>query len=244
MLARIPQIAATASKRRPMLVVTGEAKPVLAIAPISQEAVSPPAAGPKAGNRTKSEASKPIALPADMGIGGEQHKTTQKRIKQTAEALGFLATIEKPIPNGSVDVLLERGGLTIACEISVTTTVDHEFGNVKKCLDGGFGTIAIISKPDRLRQIAEAVSTALGAETASRVGYYTPDDFITYLKGLPVRVVPQTPPVPTETVRRGRKVTLKARELTPEERRIKEALHLKVITEAMRSKPEPKGLPL
>ena len=61
------------------------------------------------------------APPRDLGMGGAQHKEIQKRIKQVAEALGFLTTIEKPIPNGSVDVLLERNGQTIACEISVTT---------------------------------------------------------------------------------------------------------------------------
>jgi hypothetical protein len=213
-----------------------EAKPQEAAAKETVAPPPPPRIEPK--TPSKNEVREVIASPADMGIGGAQHRVTQKRIKQAAEALGFLATIEKPIPGGSVDVLLERGGQTIACEIGVTTPVDHEFGNVTKCLQAGFSQVAMISRPERLRKIAEAVSTALGTEIASRVGYYTPDDFITHLKNLPVPVVPAIPPVPTETIRRGRKVTVKARKLTPEERRAKEALHLKVITEAMRNKSE------
>ena len=45
--------------------------------------------------------------------------------------------IEKQIPEGSVDLLLERPGQTFACEISITTTIDHEVGNVAKCLRVG-----------------------------------------------------------------------------------------------------------
>ncbi len=184
----------------------------------------------------KIEAPKPASLPAEMGLGGAQHKSTQKRIKQVAESLGFLATIEKPIPNGSVDVLLERGGETIACEIGVTTTVDHEFANVEKCLKAGFTHVAMISKPERLRQIEEAVVTALGAEAADRVGYYSPDNFITHLQSLPIPVAQAIASASTETIRRGRKVTRKGPSLTPEERQEKEAAHHKMISEVMLKK--------
>lgn len=186
--------------------------------------------------QSKVETPKQATMPADMGIGGAQHQATQKRIKQEAEALGFLATIEKPISNGSVDLLLERGGWSIACEISVTTTIDHEFRNVTKCLEGGFSHVAVISRPERLRQIAEAVNLALSAETTSRIGYYTPDDFLSHLRSLPVPVTATPPPLPTETIRRGRKVTVKARELAPEERRVKEEAQNKLIGEVMLKK--------
>jgi hypothetical protein len=182
------------------------------------------------------EPSKPSQMPMSAGIGGHQHQETQRRIKQAAEALGFLATIEKAIPNGSVDVLLERRGESIACEIGITTSVDHEFGNIEKCLKAGFSHVAMISRPERLQQIAEAVVTALGAEDASRVGYYTPDDFITHLQNLPVPVEEATAPTPTETIRRGRKVTRKGPSLTPDERRMKEAAHHKMISEVMLKK--------
>src|SRR5205823_2762091 len=37
-------------------------------------------------------------VPTDMGRGGAQHKAIQHRLKADAEALGFVATIEKEIP--------------------------------------------------------------------------------------------------------------------------------------------------
>ncbi len=216
------------------------AKVLETMAPIAPKEVKPPESAGVApvtvlesATAPKPETPKPPYVPAEMGIGGAQHQTTQKRIKKAAEELGFLATIEKPIPNGNVDVLLERQGQTIACEIGVTTPVDQEFRNLQKCLAAGFPHVAMISRPERLRQIAEAVQTALGAEP--RVGFYTPDEFITHLQQLPV---PPTPsPAPTQTIRRGRTVTVKTRELSPAERREKEAARIALLAEIMRAKP-------
>jgi len=172
------------------------------------------------------------------GMGGAEHKAIQKRIKEAAEALGFLAVIEKEIPHGSVDLaLMKNGGVIIACEISVTTTIDHEFGNVRKCLDAGFTQVAVISgKAQRLELIKEAVVAGVGAEKSSMVSYFTPDSFIDWLKALPVVESLPVSFEPTVTLRRGRTVTRKAPALTPEERRQKEAAHLKMIAEVMRRK--------
>jgi hypothetical protein len=56
--------------------------------------------------------------------------------RQAAEELGFRSVIEKPVleGQGSVDLWLERPGQTIACEISISTTIDHEVRKVAKCL--------------------------------------------------------------------------------------------------------------
>jgi hypothetical protein len=77
--------------------------------------------------------------PPDLGRGGNQHRAIQKRIKEAAESLGFRSTIEGEVLDGkgSVDVLLERAGEIIACEIAITTPIDHEVGNVEKCLKAG-----------------------------------------------------------------------------------------------------------
>ena len=185
------------------------------------------------------EVPKPVLRPVTEGMGGAQHQTIQKRIKEAAEALGFLAIIEKKIPNGSVDLALQKSGAGIACEISVTTTIDHEFGNVQKCLETGFAQVAVISgKPQRLEQIKEAVVSGLGAEKSQRVGYHSPDGFIEWLKTV---VAAEPAPVstePTVTVRRGRTVTRKTLNLTPEERQTKEAAHIALMAEVMRKKPQ------
>ena len=172
--------------------------------------------------------------PPDMGKGGEQHKAMQLRIKQAAEMLGFHSVIEKQIAEGqeSIDLLLERSDQRIACEISVSTTIDHEVGNVRKCLKAGFSRVAIIcTGEDRLRKIAAAVTGSLGPEATAQVGYYEPDQFIAYLKTLPT---PQ--PKDSVTTRHGYRVKRSTPKLTPEERRQREETARQMMAEAMRPK--------
>ena len=171
-------------------------------------------------------------VPADLGKGGEQHKAMQRRIKEAAETLGFRSFIEKQIAGSqeSVDLLLERGGQIIACEISVTTTIDHEVGNVAKCLKAGLPQVAVICvNADRLQKIATAVSGSLGPEAASRVAYYQPDEFIAYLKKLIVPV-----PKDSVTTHHGYKVKRSAPKLTPEEQQQREDLANKMLADAIR----------
>jgi Type IV secretion-system coupling protein DNA-binding domain len=170
--------------------------------------------------------------PADLGKGGEQHKALQRRIKEAAEALGFRSVIEKQIGGSqeSVDLLLERGDQRIACEISVTTTIDHEVGNAAKCLKAGLPQVAIICvNAERLQKIAAAVSGSLGSEAAARVAYFEPDQFIAHLETLPVPV-----PKDSVTVRHGYKVKRSVPKLTVEEQRQREDTANRMMAEAMR----------
>ena len=172
------------------------------------------------------------SAPANLGKGGEQHKAMQLRIKEAAEVLGFRSVIEQQIAGSqeSVDLLLERGGHKIACEISVTTTIDHEVGNIRKCLKAGLSPIAIICvSKDRLEKIAAAVSGSLGVDATERVAYFQPDQFIAHLKTLPL-------PVPQDqtVIRRGYKVKHTKNTLTEAERQEREALLNKKMAEAMR----------
>jgi hypothetical protein len=195
--------------------------------------VLPPIVVPEPKPAVVSEKKTPSA-PADLGKGGEQHKAMQRRIKEAAEALGFRSVIEKQIAGSqeSVDLLLERGDQKIACEISVTTTIDHEVGNIRKCLKAGLPQVAIICvSADRLEKIAVAVSGSLGADAAARVAYYQPDQFIAYLKTVPVEI-----PKEKITVRRGYKVKRSAPALTEAEQRQREELANQMMAEAMRPK--------
>jgi hypothetical protein len=203
-------------------------------APPLPSVVSPAETQPPALAETKpptvSERKAP-AVPPDLGRGGAQHKAIQQRIKQAAEKLGFRSVIEKQIPEGSVDLLLERPDQAFACEISITTTVDHEVGNVQKCLKAGFPTVAVICVgEERLKRIETAVVASLGPELAARVVYCQPDEFIARLQELP----PQAPKAP-ET-RRGYKIKRSARDLNPEEQRQREEAAIRSIAEAMRKK--------
>jgi hypothetical protein len=175
-------------------------------------------------------------VPTDLGRGGAQHQAIQQRIKHAAEILGFRSTIEKQILDGqgSVDLLLERSGQTFACEISITTTIDHEVGNVAKCLKAGFPGVAVICiDEERLKRIEAAVAGSLGSGLATRVVYYQPDGFIAHLRELPPHV-PKAQEVP-ET-RRGYRIRRTVTKLTPEEQRQREEAAIRSIAELVRIK--------
>lgn len=170
--------------------------------------------------------------PRDLGRGGAQHQAIQKRIKEAAEKLGFRSIIEKPVLDGqgSVDLWLERAGQAIACEISISTTIDHEVGNVRKCLKAGVPQVAIICvSEDRLQKIAAAVSGSLGAEAATRVAYFQPDPFIAWLKTMPDKV-----PNEKTIQRRGYKIKTVTVPISDAERKEKEAAAIRAVADAMR----------
>jgi hypothetical protein len=104
----------------------------------------------------------------------------------------FRSVIERPVLDGqgSVDLWLERHDQNIACEISFSTTIDHEVRNVAKCLKAGVPKVAVIClDEERLRKIGLAVSGSLGSELAARVAYFQPDPFIAYLKTIPAEIL-------------------------------------------------------
>jgi len=174
--------------------------------------------------------------PRDLGRGGAQHQAIQKRIKEAADGLGFRSIIEKPVLDGqgSVDLWLERNGQSIACEISISTTIDHEFGNVAKCLKAGLPKVAVIClDEERLRKIAAAVSGSLGSELAGRVDYFQPDQFITHIKKLPLEAVKTAG---TVEMRRGYRVKRQAVTMSPQEQKNREEEAIRLIAESMRRK--------
>lgn len=87
-----------------------------------------------------------VAVPSP-GRGGRQHKYLQELIKRWTDSRGYRAEIELAILDGlgSVDVALTKGAHRIACEVSVTTSPEHEVGNVQKCLVAGFTHVVIVS---------------------------------------------------------------------------------------------------
>ncbi|MBI5769811.1 MAG: type IV secretion system DNA-binding domain-containing protein [Verrucomicrobia bacterium] len=173
----------------------------------------------------------------EAGRGGIQHKAIQKRIKAAADTLGFQTAIEHTILDGagSVDVLLARGGAKIACEITVTTTVDHEVGNVAKCAKAGFQEIAVVAvTAEKLARVETAVANSLGPDIAPCVGYFLPDQFIAHLQTLPQ----PPPPAPDVRVSRGYKIKRFYPQLSPEEAKAREGAAIQAIADLMRRKPQ------
>lgn len=168
------------------------------------------------------------------GKGGHQHLLIQERIKTAAEAKGFRAILEMPVGGGgaTVDVGLVRRDLKVACEISVTTTVDQEIGNIIKSLREGFDIVAMISADERkLASIRIAAEGCLPPEDFSRIQFFIPKQVLAWLDALsePASAEPDAPPV-----RSGIPVKRKFKAISEKERlRINEDA-FRVLFEEMR----------
>ncbi len=180
----------------------------------------------------------------DLGRGGELHLSIQKRLQAEAHTLGFFAERERqlaPNSNEAADLVVQKDGLSIAVEIAITTSISHEFGNVKKCLAAGFAHVAMISpssSPERLQEIAAAVKAGLGPEAAAKVKYYTPDEFIAELRRLAQSLPKSPPPPPGEKIIKGYKVKRYGPKLSPEERKAKEDAANQILNDALKPKPK------
>ncbi len=133
------------------------------------------------------EAPKIAPAPAPLGRGGGQHKYLQQLIKRMGEAKGYRATIEKQILGGlgSVDVALEKDTRAIACEISVTSTVEYELDNIQKCLAAGFEQVILVSSESKtLSKAKEKASASLKAEDFARVQFLTPEELVSSIEEL------------------------------------------------------------
>jgi Type IV secretion-system coupling protein DNA-binding domain len=180
------------------------------------------------------------AAPAALGRGGAPHQAIQERLQAEAQALGFLAEVEKQLAKGSnqaADLVLKRDSVAIAVEIAAETTTSHEFENVQKCLAAGFVRVAMVStSPKRLENIAAAVKGGLGPEAAAKVGFFSPDEFIAELRKLAaaLNTGPQPPSPPNEQKRRGLTVRRHLPQLSPDEQKLREDAVHKMLAEAMR----------
>jgi len=181
-----------------------------------------------------------LERPRDLGRGGETHKAIQERIQREAHMLGFFAAVERQLAersNEAADLVLRRGDLAIAVEITVTTTTDHEFGNVRKCLSAGFTHVAVVSpNTERLKAIGEAVNAGLDAALRGRVTYHTPDEFISELRKFSDSAPVAEAEPPTQRTTRGFKITRHIPDVSPEERKAKEEAAIRLIAETMKPK--------
>lgn len=129
----------------------------------------------------------PAPAAPSPGRGGRQHKYLQSLIKRFGEDRGYRATIEKPILDGTgfVDVTLEREGFSLAVEISVTTGIEHEIGNVQKCLAAGFDLVVlIVSEKKALTRARKEVGAAVSEPDRARVQVLSPEELVSLLDAL------------------------------------------------------------
>ena len=140
----------------------------------------------------------------DVGGGGVKHKYIEHLIKELGEERGFRASIEESIHDGAgrVDVILRREEISLAFEISVTTTRDHELGNIEKCLALPFTAIAMLASHARhLKGLSTFISKALDDDERKRVSFLLPEELPGFLDNYPQVQAPKEKTVKGYTVR-------------------------------------------
>ncbi|WP_374683221.1 type IV secretory system conjugative DNA transfer family protein [Accumulibacter sp.] len=148
--------------------------------------------------------------PAELalsGRGGQEHKYLQHLVKRLAEERGFRATIEEAAGSGRADVVLRKDTVSIACEISITTDIEHEKENLKKCDAAGFSQIIAIV-PDKRRR--EKFKREVKDLTRVPLHVIGAEDLPTLLDDL-------NTPATTETTVRGYKVKVTRQAVSPED---------------------------
>lgn len=165
------------------------------------------------------------------GRGGSQHKYIQTLVKRFGEDRGYRVTIERQVLDGAghVDVAFERDGLSIGCEISVTTGFEHEIQNLQKCIAAGFDHAVLISSDKKLLASANsAAAEVFGEVELSRLRFVTPEGLVAFLDEVEANRSAETKNV------RGYKVNVRYRAVSEEDKKAKEALLSEVISKSLR----------
>jgi len=126
-----------------------------------------------------------VSLPEPDEKGKSQHRYLQTLIRRMAEERGFRAIIEQPTLDGrgKVDVSLESDGKKIACEISITTTDEHELSNIEKCLTSGYEKVILCSPEKKsLEKIKALVVKRLKSPDQGKVLFFQPEELFFYLE--------------------------------------------------------------
>jgi hypothetical protein len=211
--------------------------------PMPEPEVDPPLAPTERDPEAATERQEPVATPwqpapprerpaprTELGKGGAKHRYLQSLVKELAEQQGFKATIEAPVPGGQVDVLLEQGGLVVAVEVSVTTPVEWERENLRKCLAGSAGRVALVLAKSQTtaKRYREAVVEGLSAEDRDRLS-------VLYAEDLPDFIASLAPaPEPEERIVKGYRVKVSQTALSPEEANARRDTLARLVAQSMK----------
>lgn len=175
--------------------------------------------------------SPPITPPAEreLGKGGKKHRYLQNLVKGLAEQHGFRATIEAPISGGQIDVLLARDDLSVAVEVSVTTPVEWERQNLRKCLAAGYPRVLLVlAKSERTaRTYRERVVEGLSEEDRERLSILYPDELPDFMASLDPAVEP------TETIVKGYRVKVSQTAVSPEDAKARRGTLARLVSQSL-----------
>lgn len=201
--------------------------------PAPPQAKPEPAQGPEPVARTfVPPPARPPVETRELGKGGPKHRYLQSLVKELAEQQGFRATIEAPLPMGAgqIDVLLERDEIAVAIEISVSTPVEREQENIRKCLDAGFARVGLVLAKSKTTQgrYRSLLLEALSADERERVSFLAPEDVPDYIAAL------APAPAPSETFVKGYRVRISHTQVSPEDAKERRDRLAKIVARSLR----------
>ena len=150
-------------------------------------------------------------------------------MKRWADARGWGALVEETVLDGLgiVDVVLQKGDRRIACEISVTTPVEHEVANLQKCLAAGFEQVIVISPEAKtVKAVERRARKDLSEESLQAVHFLTPEGALQFLDGADSSTL--------ETTSSVRGFTVKVRQKSPDEASAKRKVVERVIAKGLK----------
>lgn len=129
----------------------------------------------------------------------------------TATCVGtdFRATINNAAEGRKVDVVIHKNKLVISCEISISTNVEHEAQNIKKCLKESYTRILFICSDKKRREKVEKKIKELHPDAP--IDFLSPEDVVSTLERL------DTGPATITSTVRGYKVKVTRQVLSANE---------------------------
>jgi hypothetical protein len=157
-----------------------------------------------------------IAAPAlrKEGGGGVKHQYLQRLVKELGEQSGWRVSLEETVLEGTgrIDVIARRGSEQILVEVSVTTTREHEYANIKKCLEFGGSHVLLVATPARhLTSLQRYIEPQLSNREKEIVRFMAPEELSSFFDSL----AQHTPAAPSMV--KGYKVKSKVLASSPEE---------------------------
>ena len=126
-------------------------------------------------------------------------------------------------------MLIERDGVIAAIEISVTTPIEHEHENLRKCLSQGYPRVAIILAKSKIAQTSyrQRLSEAVADTDRARVSFLTPEEVPDFINSL------VAPPQPSERTVKGYRVKGGITRTSSEEDRARQAAVTRLIAKSL-----------
>ena len=173
-----------------------------------------------------------------LGRGGPDHQLIVGNLASEAERLGFRSIKECVVSGGRIDLVVENSRRRIAIEVAVHSNTAHEIENLRKCVESKPDFIVSVSPEENVRKnIAKAAQREFDSEMFAKMRFDAPEVLIQWLQEIAGTdgAVAQ-PGVPKPRVIAGRKVQTRHVEMSPEERKKKEAEQIEIIADLLRNR--------